>query len=135
MKILKTTYAYLFFFLYNSINKKDNILIQTKALFIMVLLEFFLMFSMFVQYGNITKTTVLPEDFNAIYLLFVILPIVLLKMWFFERNKNWKRYIEEFNEWSLNKRKRWDWIMRIIVVAVLGNVILSFYCMSQIDWN
>lgn len=134
MKKIKTAYAYLFFFLYNTVNTKDNILVQWKSVFLILMLEFFCLFSVFIEYENITKKTMLPEDFNTLYFLFIIIPLIAIKVWFFERNENWKQYLERFNAWPEKKQKCWNWSVRIFLLLVLGNVILFFYWLSQINW-
>lgn len=135
MKTIKIGYAYLFFFLYNTLNKKGNILIQWKAVFIILILELLLVMSSYFQFENAAKVVLLPEDFNTLNLLYIIIPLVAIKLWFFERNENWKRYLEEFSAWPAEKQKRWNWVMRCIVIFVFANLIFSFYWMSQIDWK
>lgn len=135
MRKLKIAYAYLFFFIYNSVNKKDNILVQPKTLFLVILIELMVVMSTVIQYGNITKTTVIPENFNRLNLLFIIMPLIALNFWFFERNKNWKKYLEEFKAWPIEKQKKWNWFMRVILIFVSANLIFSFYWLSQINWK
>lgn len=136
MQKLKTGYAYLFFFLYNYVNKfKNNILIKPKAIFLIILLEVLLILSVFFQYENINKTISLPPDFNRLNLLYIIIPLVIFNIWFFERNENWKKYLDEFNAWPSDKQRRWNWVMRGIVFVIFSNLILSYYWMSQIDWS
>lgn len=135
MKAIKTGYAYLFFFFYNSVNKvKGNIFVQFKALLMIAVLEMLLLASIFYYGVDIYKFDIL-ESFSKLYFLIPILPIVGLKLWFFERKENWKKYINDFETWSEEKRKKWDWIMKILIAFIIGNLICSFYIMSQIDWS
>lgn len=136
MQKLKTGYAYLFFFLYNYLNKfKNNIFIKFKALLLIVILEAVTILSVFFQYENFVKRALLTQNFNRLSLLYIVAPLTILNLWFFERNENWKKYLEEFNEWSIDKQKRWNWMMRGIVFLIFFNLILSYYWMSQIDWS
>jgi hypothetical protein len=135
MKTLKTGYAYLFCFFYNSVNKvKGNILVQFKALFMVAGLEMILIGTLFTYYMDIYKV-VIPQHFNKSYLLIIALPIAGLKLWFFERNENWKAYLSEFNALPEQRQKKWNLIMRAIVFFAIANLIFSFYLMSQIDWK
>jgi hypothetical protein len=135
MKTLQIGYAYLFFFFYNSVNKvKGNILVQFKALLMVAGIEFVIIIAIATYYMNF-KRIMIPQDFDKLYLLIPILPLVGLKLWFFERNENWKRYISEFNTWPEDKQKKWNLIMRCIVIFVFANLFFSFYWMSQIDWS
>jgi hypothetical protein len=134
MKTLQIGYAYLFFFFYNSVNKvKGNILVQFKALLMLVGIELLLISSFFCYGIDVFKFDI-PQKPNILFMLSIILPLVGLKLWFFERNENWKRYISEFNTWPEDKQKKWNLIMRCIVIFVFANLFFSFYWMSQIDW-
>ena len=135
MNRLKTGYAYLFYFFFNSINKvKGNILVQFKALFMITILGFVLLASIATYYLDFSKVTI-PPNFNILYLLVPIIPLVGLNLWFFERNENWKGYISEFSAWPEAKQRKWNRVMRFIVFFVFANLIFSFYLMSQIDWR
>ncbi len=135
MKKLRIGYAYLFYFFYNSVNKvKGNILVQFKAVLMVLGLEMILITSGF-YYGVYFYKFDLPEDFNKLNLLFLIVPLVGLKLWFFERNDNWKTYISKFSAWPEIKQRKWNRVMRFIVFFVFANLIFSFYLMSQIDWR
>jgi len=135
MQKLKTGYAYFFCFFYNSINKvKGNIFVQFKAMLMVGGLEIMIIISIITYFTDITKISI-PEDFNVLNLLFIVIPLVVLKLWFFDRNDRWKGYLEEFNALPLEKQKKWNRIMRGIVFFVFANLILAFYWMSQIDWR
>lgn len=135
MHLIKTGYAYLFFFFYNHINSfKNNILVQWKAVLMVAMMECFLIISIITYYLDISKITV-AEDFNKLYLLLFAIPLVGLKLWFFERNENWRKYLAEFEAWPEKNRKRWDWVMRLLIVFIVGNLVLSYYIMSEIDWS
>lgn len=136
MQRLKTGYAYLFFFLYNYLNKfKNNILIKFKAILLMIVLEVLLIISVLFQYESFTKKISLSQNFDRLSLLYIIAPLTIQKLWLFERNENWKKYLDEFNAWPSDKQKKWNWIMRCIVFVIFTNLILSYYWMSQIDWS
>lgn len=133
--MIKTGYAYLFFFLYNSVNKvKNNFLVQWKAVLMVLILESLLILSIVTYYLDIFKITV-AEDFNKLFLLIFVIPLVGLKLWFFERNDNWRKYLVQFEAWPEKRRKKWDWVMRLLIVFIIGNLIFSFYIMSEIDWK
>jgi hypothetical protein len=135
MKTLKTGYEYLFCFFYNSVNKvKGNILVQFKALFMVLGLEILFISSFFCYGIDIFKFDV-PQKPNTLFILMFIVPLVGLKLWFFERNENWKAYLLEFNALPEQRQKKWKLIMRAIVFFVIANFIFSFYLMSQIDWK
>ena len=98
MTKIKTLYAYLFFFLYNSVNIKGNILIQPKTLALIVFLEIFMIEAIhgYLIYGFPNSF----DDNSSVYVsLIYLIPLVLLNLWFFERNKKWEKYIEEFSAW------------------------------------
>lgn len=124
MTKIKTLYAYLFFFLYNSVNIKGNILIQPKTLALIVFLEGFMIEAIrgYLIYG-------FPNSFHnnsSVYVpLIYLIPLVLINLWFFERNKKWEKYLTEFNTWSKEKQSKWNWIMRFIVFFIIGNLIFS----------
>lgn len=49
---MRTVYEYLFFFLYNSINKpKNNILVQFKAVLVILMLELVLIAAFLIYYS------------------------------------------------------------------------------------
>jgi hypothetical protein len=54
---------------------------------------------------------------------------------FFLLGDRWKAYSQEFQtEPALHQR--WAaWGALILVVAVLGSVVVAFYCMSRLDWS
>ena len=133
--MIKTVYAYLFFFLYNSINKpKDNIFVQWKAVFVILILELVLISSFIIYWINIFKIKV-PAGSHMTFQLSIAIPLVLIKLWFFEVGEKWKTYLEKFNKWSLEKQKKWNIGMRCLIFAVFANLLLAFYWMSQIDWS
>jgi len=124
MSKIKTLYAYLFFFLYNSVNIQGNILIQPKTLALIVFLEIFMIEAIhgYLIYGFPNSF----DDNSSVYLsLIYLIPLVLINLWFFERNKNWEKYLTEFNTWSKEKQAKWNWIMRFIVFFIIGNLIFS----------
>jgi|GEM_PF-6283763 len=135
MEMIATAYKYLFFFLFNWLNsKKDNILIQPKAVFLIIILEASLILSICNYYLDIYKIDMRPSS-TTIMATCIIAPLVIINALIFERNKLWTTYIAEFESWSDEKRKNWNRISRIIILFVIGNLILSFYIMANIDWR
>ena len=59
----------------------------------------------------------------------------LVNFLIFERNKNWKLYIDDFDK--LPKRKNYvgSWMVFFLIIFILSNLIFSFYLMFQIDWS
>ena len=113
---------------------KNNILVQWKAVFMMLAAEISLIAAAVINYMTINKIR-LPEEFNTLYTLIIIIPLIGIKVYFFERNENWKKYIAEFEKWPEKKRKKWDWIMRCIVFLAFASLIVAFYWRSTIDWK
>jgi len=131
MQKFKTIYEYLFFFLYNSVNSiRGNIFVKTKAIFLVAVLDLILLCSIYTYYIVIYKAQLVSKE---VFLTPVCLLAVLNVLFF--NNKNTTTFISEFESWPENKRKKWNWIMRVIIALIVGNFIFSFYCMSQIDWK
>lgn len=131
MQKLKTGYVYLFYFLYNSINRKGNILVQPKTLFVIGALEMFVFYSIIFYYTAITKSRLDAFFKYSSYLL--IFSNVVFNLWFFDRKANWKKYLEEFSKWPETKQKKWNWVMRLIIFFIIGNLVYSIIVFTQID--
>lgn len=134
--MIKTGYAYLFFFLYKHINSfKNNILVHFKAVAVLIILEIALLGGIAGHAINIFKLDLPENRYSNFIILTIVVPIVGLKFWFFERNENWRKYLAEFGAWPEEKRKKWDLAMRVLIAFIFGNFILSYYIMSEIDWD
>ena len=132
---VKTGFAYLFYYFYAYLNNfKENVFVYTKAIALVVIMELLLIFSVLIYYLDFYKI-IANLDSNRLNMFFYILPIVGLNVWFFDHNKNGRRYIAEFEAWPEEKRKKWDMIMKGIIFFVVANLLLSFYFMATIDWK
>lgn len=135
MQTIKMVYAYFFYFFYNSINKvKDNFLIKFKAILMILILEVFFIGSIIVYVIDLFKYKITNESHLEFRLAFII-PLIALKLWFFYKNDNWEKYLAEFSQWPQKKQKKWDWLVRLIILIVIVNFLLSFYIYAHLDWN
>ncbi len=100
----------------------------------MIGLEFAFAFSVFAYYTDYYKINVVLNG-NKYNLFLCAFPIIVIHFWIFDRNKNWKKYISQFEVWPEEKRKKWDRIMRGIIFFIIANLLLSFYFMASIDWT
>lgn len=136
---LKESYYYFFYKIYKSIDYTSKAMGGSfwtgfKATLVIMALEIFLLIFIGVYYTVITKTSIeLRPDMPIIYIPVLVLGIFNFLM--FDINDNWKSYVKEFDQWPKHKNKIGSWIVLAITLFIIGNLILSFYLMSQIDWE
>lgn len=106
-----------------------------KASFSLLVLEIWSLVSIVVYYEVITKKTLLPEQVLNKVAIGVVVLLAIVKYFAFEHKGRWKRYVAEFSQWPKNKNRIGTLIVWLIVLFILGNLIFSFYLMSQIDWQ
>jgi uncharacterized protein YjeT (DUF2065 family) len=61
--------------------------------------------------------------------------ILIPNYFIFHHRDQWKEIVAEFDQLPKRTNRIGSWIVFGIVLLVIGNLIFSFYLMSQIDWN
>jgi len=135
MSIVKA-YGYFFYKLYKfwdaaSIPKLWS---DWKAALTMDVLEVAFVFSVIFHYSNFTKK---PIDFGSggLSILVYVIVIALPNYFIFNHRDQWKEMVREFDQWPKRKNEIGTIVVWGVVSAVIANLILAFYLMSQIDWQ
>jgi Mn2+/Fe2+ NRAMP family transporter len=105
-----------------------------KAGLTLDVLEMFLGLSGICYFSVFTKYQLGSKNDLYITIIFIVL-IVVPNYFFFNHQDQWKEMVKEFDQWPKKKNDVGTIIAWGIVVAVIGNLILAFYLMSQIDWQ
>lgn len=136
----KKVYQYLFYKFYKFYDVDDSIWwgakwwTDWKASFSVLVLEIWLLLSFVNYYEVLTEKDFLPNSKNTIAFA-IVLFLVIIKYFVFEHQERWKKYINEFDQWSKRKNKIGTIMVWILVLFVLANLIYSFYLISQIEWK
>ena len=132
---IKTAYYLLFYKLYCFFKAAwEDSWSDWKSLIAINTLEILLITGLCVWLEVIFKVSV---DLSANPYAFVIpiaVIIVVSNYFIFLQKNKWKSYAEKFKNYSKAKKQLASWTVFVFVLAILANVILAFYAMSQIDW-
>lgn len=128
---MKKAYYYLFYKLHRfAISISDDSLNDYKPVIFITILEVLLMIQSFVWYFAITNNKMEFSNPKA-----VLFPIILLisgfNYYYFLQNNKWKNYTAEFEEYDNKKKYLGSVVVFLVVLAILGGLILSYYCLSQ----
>ena len=134
MNVQKLTKAYYYFFykLYKWIGE-ENGWADWKASLAMDALIFFFLFS-FIIYTDvfINPNLNLGNDYllTGIFILIIVVPNYFI----FNHKDQWKGIIKEFDKLPERKDNIGGAIVFAVLLFIIGNLIFSFYLMSQVDW-
>jgi hypothetical protein len=98
------------------------------------LVEMFLALSGICYYSVVTKTKIDPTDDVFIALIFIVV-IAVPNYLLFNHQQQWKEMVKEFDRWPQRKNMVGSVIVWGVVFAIIGNLIVALYLMSQIDWS
>ncbi len=134
MKI-KRAYYYLFYKFYKLGElAQPPFLSDWKAGIAVIALEIWVLLSVGVYYAVVTKTVI--ELKISMPIIFIPLALVIILNYFaFVHTDIWKKYVKEFDRLPKHKNKLGNWIVLGVVLFIIGNLIFSFYLMSQVDWS
>ncbi|SDP98294.1 hypothetical protein SAMN05428975_4695 [Mucilaginibacter sp. OK268] len=132
---LKKAYFYLFYKFYKFFENPPNPWGSAwKAGALVGILELIIIYTFFVYYMLFFNRHYLPRASSPESLTSAII-ILCVNYFSFTPDKKWKTYAREFDKWPEWKNFKGGIIVLIIVVAIVGNLILSYYLMSLIDWK
>jgi hypothetical protein len=119
-------YYYFFYKIYNFFKDITPVNRGKKyqAVSAIISFELFFIFSLFnyhdVLFWQYTETTFFS------YAVLIPLAIIIFINWFlFSRNDDWIKYIEKFDNYSIDKNRKGGWIVFVIIVFIVANFIIS----------
>lgn len=139
MKFIKKSYYYFFYKIYRSIEYTSELsggkfLTRSKAGLVMLALQVWILFSFGAYYRIFTKTSIqLSFSMPIIYVPAII--IFAFNYFTLDYKDNWKKYNNEFANYSKRKNRIGGWIVFGIILLIISNFIYALYLMSQIDWS
>ncbi len=99
-----------------------------------MVLELSVLLSIGNYYSVITKINAeLKISMPIIYIPSAL--VIILNYFAFVHTDIWKKYVKEFDRLPKHKNKLGNWIVLGVVLFIIGNLIFSFYLMSQVDWS
>lgn len=133
--MIKKAYYYLFYKLFKFSEAAPNRwLSDWKAELVIDLLEGLSIFSLIIYYTiYVNRYFQIPENYILIGLY--VLGIALPNYFIFHHRDQWKKIVHKFDKLPKQKNKIGSVIVLLIVIAVITNLIFSFYLMSKIDWK
>ncbi|PTX15237.1 hypothetical protein C8N40_108129 [Pontibacter mucosus] len=105
-----------------------------RASFSIKVLQIWLLLSLIVYYKVYTKYDLIPNQLLAPALCIVVFLLTGLNYYILEHKRPWKKYFREFDKWPKHKNRIGAVLVFLLVLLILGNMIFSFYLMSNIDW-
>ena len=63
-------------------------------------------------------------------IFFPLIVILVINHWAFFGDK-WQEYVERFDQWQPHKNVIGSWIVTIVVLALITNIVVSYYLLSQ----
>jgi hypothetical protein len=75
--------------------------------------------------------TIEIRSFKVLFPLFIIL---VIHHFAFNGTDKWQNYVNEFDQWPLQKNVVGSWVVAIVVLVMIANIIVSYYLLSQVDW-
>jgi len=105
-----------------------------KAAISIDVLIFFTILSLIIYY-NIFIDPYFNLDKNKYVVLLFILAICGPNYYIFHRDDKWKRIVYDFDRLSSKKNKVGSIIVLMVILLIIGNLILAFYLMSQVNWK
>ena len=108
---------------------------EWKAEGLLMVLEIWLLISILVYYKVFNKSDLIDREFERPIGIVVVIILVFVKYFVFEKNKRWLAYVKEFDALPKSKNRLGTLIVGLIVFLIITNTIFSFYLMSQIDWS
>ena len=134
MSLLKS-YKYIFYKLYKHYENGGIIWwSEWKASLSINALCIWMLSSIGVYYTIVTKTK-LELSIKMPIIWIPLVAIFFFNYFLFHHKDRWKEIIHEFDKWDKKKNRIGGWIVFAIVIAVIANLISSFYLMHQIDWT
>jgi hypothetical protein len=133
---LRKAYYYLFYKLYKfSEAAPSRWWSEWKASLSLMVLEIWILISVMVYYKVFTKKDLIADSSLTAVGITVVISLVIIKYFAFDHHDRWKDYVKEFDKWSIRKNRIGTLVVWMIILFTLGNLIFSFYLMSQIDWK
>lgn len=72
---------------------------------------------------------------NLIIIGLYVLGIAIPNYFIFHHRDQWKKIVHDFDKLPKQRNRIGSVIVLLVVVAVIANLIFSFYLMSKIDWK
>ena len=134
MNVQKLTKAYYYFFykLYKWIGE-ENGWADWKASLAMDAFVFFFLFSFFIYY-KVYMNPYIHLTGKAKEILFIVVIITVPNYLIFHHKDQWKGIIKEFDKLPDRTNNIGGAIVFAVLLFIVGNLIFSFYLMSQVDW-
>lgn len=105
---------------------------EWKASLSIVILQIWFVASLFVYYKVFVNNY---YQFNKNLFILLGITLFVINYYTFHYNDKWKNKVEEFNKLPKNKNFFGGIIVWSIIAIIICIILLSFYLMSQVDWN
>lgn len=132
MNVQKLTkaYYYLFYKLYKWIGE-ENGWADWKAGIAVMTFEIWFVLSLFNYYN-----TLIDKNFDPNNTLFITVGVIIISInvYLFTYLDHWKNRIKEFDKLPDRTNNIGGAIVFVVLLFIIGNLIFSFYLMSQVDW-
>lgn len=137
MRTLKDIYYFTFYKIYQYYERGPSVWMSDwKASLTIDVLLFFLLFSGLNYYTVFfNRQYSLDSNFNTqLIILFYLLFISLPNYFLFNHKNRWRIIVKRFEQLSASKNRTGGWMVFFAVIAILVNLIFSYYLMSLINW-
>lgn len=132
MKKIVRAYYYLFYKLYKWIGE-ENGWADWKAGLAVMAFEIWFLLSIGSYFSFFTKKAT-ELSFTTPIVLIPFLCIFIINYLMFIHTNIWKEYVKEFDLLPKRKNNIGGAIVFAVLLFIVGNLIFSFYLMSQVDW-
>ncbi|MFN0293021.1 hypothetical protein [Pedobacter helvus] len=105
-----------------------------KAGIVIIVLELFLLASIFIYYKIFFNRYVHLSESNRDIIIPLLL-VVIPNYFAFVHTDRWKDYVKEFDALPKKDNKIGGWIVFGFILLVIANLIFSIYLMSKVDWS
>lgn len=132
---MKRAYYYLFYKFYKvTMTGAIESMASWYAAAGVVALECFLLLSSY-NYYAVFFDRYAELNLVSFKVLFPLALIMIINHVAFSNDEKLQDYIDEFDRLSKEKNKTGAWIVSIMTIAIVANLVFSYYLMSQIDWS
>lgn len=123
-------YKYLYYFLYNHLQKKGKknaIPLTTRVHGLLGILDVIFLGGLLYEYTIVFGFTL---DITPTFGYIVVGILTAYHLWLFSLNNKQLRYVEEFAAWPTAKQNKWNRIMRIVITLIIVNFLISLFLMQ-----
>jgi len=131
---MKQFYYYLYFRIYYFlIGISDDALNEIKPGATIIVLEILVITQLFIWLRLLKILSTVNEDFlwSKPFLIIIVLLLVVFNYFVFLYEEKWKKYDNEFNSFCKRKKRRWNFLIIVLILVILIGFIMSFYLFYQ----